>query len=84
MENLQICRRLDCQGFQGLFYHKGQEYLASQCFRMDGYYTECVIFKTTNGQFTFEDALGEYRKIDVELTRESLIDCIEEFIGSLS
>lgn len=84
MENLQICIRPDFLGFQGLFYHKGQEYLASQCFRKDGNYTECVIFKTTNGQITFKDALGEYRKIDVELTRESLIDCIEEFVASLS
>ena len=70
-------------GFCCLFFIGSQEYLGSLIIRSDlGYETECVIFKTTNGQFTFEDALGECMMRGVEYSQDALRECVTDFISS--
>ena len=64
--------------------YKGQEYLVDITYRSDmDYRTECAIFKTENAQFTFEDALPLYRKMDVDWSYDALEECIDEFIKQL-
>lgn len=84
---LNIERRIDCRGFSCIFYHKNQEYLADVTFMdADNFlghpypYTECAIFKSVDRQLTFENAIPLYCKQDVDVSKETLSDCIHEFI----
>ena len=77
---LNIQRRADGRGFCCIFFHKGQEYFADLTIMPD-WETECMIFKSHNGQFSFADALGEYCKCGIDLSPDALRECIEEFIS---
>ena len=64
-----------------IFNHKGQEYLADITVRSDrDFQTELIIFKTTNGQFSFVDALGVCSGLNIGFDWESLKTCVEDFI----
>ena len=77
---LNIEPRRDYLGWQCVFEHKGQEYLADITIMPD-YETECMIFKSHGGQFTFEDAMGVYTNYDVDFSPEGLEECIRDFIS---
>lgn len=68
-------------GFDCIFFHNGQEYLGSLIFQTaySEWFVECIIFKTTNGQFSFEDALGVCQWRDCELSADALRERIEDF-----
>ena len=68
-----------------IFNHSGQEYLADITIRTDkDYRTECAIFKSKGGQFTFDDAIPLYLKIDVAISSDALDECIAEFVEQLN
>ena len=70
-------------GFNCLFEHKGQEYLASliiQTAYADFHGTECLIFKIVDKQITFENALGVCGMRNCEFTPGTLKDIVEDFI----
>lgn len=68
-----------------IFTHEGQEYLADITVRTDkDYRSECAIFKSEGGQFTFDTAIPLYLKMDVGLDYGALNECIAEFIEQLN
>lgn len=79
MNNLDIKRRPDSRGWSCVFLYDGQYYLADLTYCFGD--VECMIFKSdATGQFTFDDALGEYTNRDCEFSPEALRNCIEDFI----
>ena len=63
-----------------LFNVKGQEYLAD--ITINNYSPELVIFKTKNGRFSFEDALGVCYGLNVGFDFDSLRECVEDFVNN--
>lgn len=79
--DLKIEPRWDSRGWACVFNHDGQWYLADLT-TIDCGMVECMIFKSDEtGQFSFDDALGEYCNRDCEFSPEGLKKCIEEFIN---
>lgn len=64
-----------------VFEYGGQEYLADITVRTDLNRTEFAVFKSKDGQFTFDDAIPLYSKRDVALSTEALTRGIAEFIN---
>lgn len=86
MENIEIHEKWGfgfTPGYYAIFNVNGQYYYASLALVFCE--PEVMIFKSDEtGQFSFEDALGEYSSRDVDFTPDALRDCIEEFVASLS
>ena len=84
MDNIKVFYKIFEPGYYAIFRVAGQYYYASLAVNADGHNTEVMIFKWNDNQISFGDALGEYRKRDVDFTPDALRDCIEEFTESLS
>jgi hypothetical protein len=80
--DIKIERRCDHRGWCCVFKHNGQWYFADLTI-VNYVVVECMIFKSDEtGQFSFEDALGEYCNQDCEYSPEGLKKCIEEFMSN--
>lgn len=82
---LKIERRWPDWGWCCIFHIGDQEYLGSLIIQdayADYYGPECIIFKTENGQFSFDDALGECGSRTVEFSPDGLKECVMDFINS--
>lgn len=77
IKDLQIERNPQNSGLWATFKVGEQEYAADVC-NVIGLYNECMIFPSENGKVT--DWGGLYANRDVEVTKENLIRCINEFI----
>ena len=83
MDELKI-ERTCAPGFACIFHIGEQEYLGSliiQTAYADYYGTECIIFKSKNGQFTFDDALAECMPRNIDFSQDALRECVTDFIN---
>ena len=83
MAKYDIERNYYNNGLCCVFEHDGQEYYADLCLVPYADYTECMIFKSENGQLTLKNARDLYCKRGLEVTEENLLACIEEFINDI-
>lgn len=80
---VNVERRYYGLGWQCLFEHKGQEYLASLTIRSDrNYCVECIIFKAVDKQITFENALGVCYGLNCDYSPDAVRECVEDFIAN--
>ena len=83
MAKYNIQRNYYNGGWACIFKHNEQEYFADLCLVPFADYTECMIFKSEGGQLTMKNAKDLYCKRDIDVTKENLVACIEEFINEL-